>query len=87
MHAFQNTVTRKMKKELREQAIELFNTKPKKGIQLLQQHGLLGDHPRDIALFLLQDERLDKTMVCAYQYVYVFLLFESKVLIPFMSTI
>ncbi len=55
---------RKQKKELREAGVELFNTKPKKGIAFLYDNGVL---PRDdhaaVAQFLLQNDRLDKSAV------------------------
>lgn len=36
-----------------------FNKKPKKGIQYLQEQGMLGTTPEDLAQFLHQEERLD----------------------------
>jgi len=36
-----------------------FNKKPKRGIQYLQEQGMLGTTPEDIAQFLHQEERLD----------------------------
>ena len=51
----------KTKKELWEKGIELFNKKPKKGLQFLQDVDLLGRQAEDIASFFLEDERLDKT--------------------------
>ncbi|KAL7016561.1 hypothetical protein ACKWTF_010064 [Chironomus riparius] len=54
---------RKQRKELMETGIEMFNKKPKKGIQFLQERGLLGPTISDIAKFLIEDERLDKTQV------------------------
>uniref|UniRef100_A0A4W3GEM8 ARF guanine nucleotide exchange factor 1 n=1 Tax=Callorhinchus milii TaxID=7868 RepID=A0A4W3GEM8_CALMI len=53
----------KQQKEIIEQGIELFNKKPKKGIQYLQEQGMLGTTPEDIAQFLHQEERLDTTQV------------------------
>ena len=54
----------KQQKEILEHGIELFNKKPKKGIEFLQKHGLLGPEPRDIAEFLHKDdERLDRTVI------------------------
>uniref|UniRef100_A0A4W4GEA1 SEC7 domain-containing protein n=1 Tax=Electrophorus electricus TaxID=8005 RepID=A0A4W4GEA1_ELEEL len=49
----------KQQKEIIEQGIELFNKKPKRGIQYLQEQGMLGTTPEDIAQFLHQEERLD----------------------------
>ena len=40
-----------------------FNRKPSKGIQYLQEQGLLGTSPTDIARWLHVDERLDKTAI------------------------
>jgi brefeldin A-inhibited guanine nucleotide-exchange protein len=54
---------RKQRKELMETGIEMFNKKPKKGIQFLQERGLLGLTVDDIAKLLIEDERLDKTQV------------------------
>ncbi len=53
----------KSKKELWEKGIDLFNKKPKKGIQFLQENELLGKSVEDIAKFLVEDERLDKTSI------------------------
>lgn len=54
---------RKQRKELMETGIEMFNNKPKKGILFLQERGLLGPTIDDIAKWLIDDERLDKTQV------------------------
>ena len=43
-----------------------FNKSPKKGIKYLQDNGLLGPEPDDVAEFLHTDERLDK--VCFHFY-------------------
>uniref|UniRef100_A0A803V9P7 ARF guanine nucleotide exchange factor 1 n=1 Tax=Ficedula albicollis TaxID=59894 RepID=A0A803V9P7_FICAL len=53
----------KQQKEIIEQGIDLFNKKPKRGIQYLQEQGMLGTTPEDIAQFLHQEERLDSTQV------------------------
>ncbi|XP_035208978.1 brefeldin A-inhibited guanine nucleotide-exchange protein 1-like isoform X2 [Stegodyphus dumicola] len=53
----------KQLKEIREQGIDLFNRKPEKGIAYLQEHGILGFTPWDIAEYLHSEERLDKTLV------------------------
>lgn len=37
-----------------------FNKKPKKGIAYLQEQGLIGNTPDDIAEWFHNDERLDK---------------------------
>ena len=46
--------------------MELFSEKPKKAVTYLQENGLLGKEPKDVAKFLLEDERLDKTMIGEY---------------------
>uniref|UniRef100_A0A8C4SFB1 ADP-ribosylation factor guanine nucleotide-exchange factor 2 (brefeldin A-inhibited) n=1 Tax=Erpetoichthys calabaricus TaxID=27687 RepID=A0A8C4SFB1_ERPCA len=53
----------KQQKEVIERGIELFNKKPKRGVQYLQEQGMLGDTTEDVALFLQQEERLDTTQV------------------------
>nr|XP_010956931.1 brefeldin A-inhibited guanine nucleotide-exchange protein 2 isoform X3 [Camelus bactrianus] len=53
----------KQQKEIIEHGIELFNKKPKRGIQYLQEQGMLGTSVEDIAQFLHQEERLDSTQV------------------------
>lgn len=53
----------KQQKEIIEQGIELFNRKPKKGVQFLQDQGYLGRTPKEIAEFFHSEERLDKTQV------------------------
>ena len=54
---------RKQRKELMETGIEMFNKKPKKGIQFLQERSLLGSSIEEVAKWLIEDERLDKTQV------------------------
>ncbi|XP_074643889.1 brefeldin A-inhibited guanine nucleotide-exchange protein 1-like [Tubulanus polymorphus] len=56
----------KQQKECMEHGIDLFNKKPKKGLQYLQDQGLLGNRPDDIAEFFHSDERLDKTVIGDY---------------------
>ncbi|XP_063238854.1 brefeldin A-inhibited guanine nucleotide-exchange protein 1 isoform X1 [Bacillus rossius redtenbacheri] len=51
----------KQTKEVWETGITLFNRKPKKGIQFLQEQRLLGISPAEVAEWLHSDERLDKT--------------------------
>lgn len=58
--------SRKESKMTREQGIQLFNKKPKKGIKFLQEKGLLGKTKEDIATFLHKDERLDRTQIGEY---------------------
>ncbi|XP_053393840.1 brefeldin A-inhibited guanine nucleotide-exchange protein 1-like isoform X3 [Mercenaria mercenaria] len=53
----------KQQKEIMEHGIELFNKKPKKGVQYLQDQGLLGTSPDDIAELFHSDDRLDKAIV------------------------
>ncbi|XP_061613568.1 brefeldin A-inhibited guanine nucleotide-exchange protein 1 isoform X4 [Phyllopteryx taeniolatus] len=53
----------KQQKEIIEQGIDLFNKKPKRGIQYLQEQGMLGSTAEDLAQFLHQEERLDSTQV------------------------
>ncbi|XP_036446797.1 brefeldin A-inhibited guanine nucleotide-exchange protein 2 [Colossoma macropomum] len=53
----------KQQKEIIEHGIELFNKKPKRGVQYLQEQGMLGTSAEDIAQFLHQEERLDTTQV------------------------
>ena len=54
----------KQQKEILEHGIELFNKKPRKGIEFLQKQGLLGSDVSDIAQFLHKDEqRLDRTVI------------------------
>lgn len=50
-------------KGLMEQGIEKFNKNPKKGVKYLQENGLLGLEPDDVAELLHTDERLDKTQI------------------------
>ena len=54
----------KQQKEVLEQGLDLFNKKPKKGLQFLQNHGLLSLSPEKVAEFLHQhEEKLDPTMM------------------------
>ncbi|XP_043682703.1 brefeldin A-inhibited guanine nucleotide-exchange protein 2 [Vespula pensylvanica] len=53
----------KQQKEVWEAGIDIFNRKPSKGVQYLQEHGLLGTSPEDVARWLHMDERLDKTAI------------------------
>lgn len=57
----------KMHKGIIEQGFDLFNRKPKKGIQFLQKHGYLGSEDADIAKFLfLNCDKLDKATLGEY---------------------
>jgi len=54
----------KQQKEILEHGINLFNQKPRKGLEFLQKHGLVGTAPKDIADFLnKEDTRLDRTVI------------------------
>ncbi|XP_025416459.1 Golgi-specific brefeldin A-resistance guanine nucleotide exchange factor 1 isoform X2 [Sipha flava] len=58
----------KRKKKLLTSGTEKFNTKPKKGIEFLQEHGLLSSplNPVEIATFLKENPLLDKKMIGEY---------------------
>ena len=43
-----------------------FTKKPKRGIQYLQEQGMLGTTPEDIAQFLYKGEGLNKTAIGDY---------------------
>lgn len=51
----------KHQKEVWETGIDMFNRKPKKGLNFLQEQGLLGSSAAEVAEWLHSDERLDKT--------------------------
>ena len=54
----------KQQKEVLEQGLDLFNKKPKKGLQFLQNQGILSLSPEKVAEFLhLHEEKLDPTMM------------------------
>ncbi|KYQ47635.1 Brefeldin A-inhibited guanine nucleotide-exchange protein 1 [Trachymyrmex zeteki] len=53
----------KQQKEVWETGIEIFSRKPGKGVQYLQEQGLLGTSQEDVARWLHLDERLDKTAI------------------------
>lgn len=53
----------KQQKEVWETGIDLFNRKPKRGVAFLQEQNLLGISTKEIAEWLLSDERLDKTFI------------------------
>uniref|UniRef100_A0A674C5X0 ARF guanine nucleotide exchange factor 2 n=1 Tax=Salmo trutta TaxID=8032 RepID=A0A674C5X0_SALTR len=55
----------KQQKDVIEHGID-FNKKPKRGVQFLQDQGMLGNTAEDIAQFLHQEERLDTTQVGEY---------------------
>lgn len=57
----------KMHKGIIEQGFDLFNRKPKRGLEFLQKHGYLGDTDLDIARFLYANsDKLDKTTLGEY---------------------
>lgn len=56
----------KQQKEVWETGIDMFNRKPKKGLAYLQDQGLLGSSCSEIANWLHNDERLDKTFIGDY---------------------
>lgn len=49
-----------------QQALLLFNKKPKKGLTLLQELGFVGTSPQEIARFLSKTQGLNKTMIGEY---------------------
>uniref|UniRef100_A0A8C5WI18 ARF guanine nucleotide exchange factor 2 n=1 Tax=Leptobrachium leishanense TaxID=445787 RepID=A0A8C5WI18_9ANUR len=53
----------KQQKEIIEHGIVLFNKKPKRGIQYLQEQDMLGATPQAIAQFFHQEDRLDFTQI------------------------
>ncbi|XP_072852976.2 brefeldin A-inhibited guanine nucleotide-exchange protein 2 isoform X2 [Pogona vitticeps] len=53
----------KQQKEIIEHGIELFNKKSKRGLQYLQEQGMLGVTAEDVAQFLHQEERLCSSQV------------------------
>lgn len=57
---------RKQRKEVMETGIDMFNRKPKKGVAFLQDRLLLGTTIEDIAKWLHEEERLDKTIIGDY---------------------
>lgn len=58
----------KQKKRLLSQGTERFNQRPEKGIQYLQEHGILNAEldPMQVALFLRENPGLDKKMIGEY---------------------
>ncbi|KAK6188257.1 hypothetical protein SNE40_004474 [Patella caerulea] len=53
----------KQQKEIMENGIEIFHKKPMKGLAYLQEQGMLGKSPDDIAELFHSEERLDKTAI------------------------
>lgn len=63
----EHLVQEKARKTAFDQAIHAFNFKPKRGMKmLLQQRFIPSDSPRDIARFLLTEDRLDKAQIGEY---------------------
>jgi len=57
----------KQRKTALSNGIRQFNFKPKRGIKFLLEEGFIAsDNPEDIAAFLLQHDRLDKSMIGEY---------------------
>ncbi|XP_075169478.1 sec7 domain-containing protein garz [Haematobia irritans] len=58
----------KNKKRLLSQGTELFNQRPDKGIQFLQENGILNSQldPMEVAMFLRENPGLDKKMIGEY---------------------
>lgn len=58
----------KHKKKLLASGTEHFNSRPSKGIEFLQEHGLLSDplDPSEVALFLRDNSQLDKKKIGEY---------------------
>ncbi|XP_037525238.1 Golgi-specific brefeldin A-resistance guanine nucleotide exchange factor 1 isoform X1 [Rhipicephalus sanguineus] len=58
----------KHKKKLLASGTEHFNSRPSKGIEFLQEHGLLSDplDPNEVALFLRDNSQLDKKKIGEY---------------------
>ncbi|KAI1295380.1 Brefeldin A-inhibited guanine nucleotide-exchange protein 1 [Halotydeus destructor] len=56
----------KLKKEDIERGLELFNRKPKKGLEYLQKKNLLGTSAWDIAALFHSNDRLNKTQIGEY---------------------
>lgn len=57
----------KARKTALDRAIRAFNFKPKRGMKMLLEHGFIpSDSPRDIARFLLTEDRLDKAQIGEY---------------------
>ena len=56
----------KEKKKLLATGTDQFNVKPEKGIQFLQDNGILGTTNDDIAIFMKENPKLDKKMIGEY---------------------
>lgn len=53
----------KQQKGILEQAIDMFNRKPKNGLAFLREQGIIGDKVEDIAAFFHSEDRLDKMII------------------------
>lgn len=49
-----------------QEGVALFNKEPKKGVAFMQEQGMLGESPGDVACFLGKTMGLNKTMVGDY---------------------
>lgn len=56
----------KEKKRLLATGTDQFNVKPEKGVQFLQDNGILGTSNEDIAVFMKENPKLDKKMMGEY---------------------
>ncbi|KAI9292157.1 Sec7-domain-containing protein [Neoconidiobolus thromboides FSU 785] len=57
----------KNEKQILQKCVDLFNRKPKKGIESLVSNGIIAsNNPNEIAIFLLQSSDLDKDMIGEY---------------------
>lgn len=62
-----------------------FTKKPKRGIQYLQEQGMLGTTPEDIAQFLHQEERLDSVRIPCYFILTISIKFLFKLIIVYIT--
>ena len=49
-----------------QKGVDLFNKKPKKGIEYMTKEGLVGTEPEEIAAFFMKTDNLDKTKIGHY---------------------
>lgn len=66
MSALQQYEQVKQQKGIIEHGIDLFARKPKHGLAFLQEKGIVGKEPENIAKFFFAEERLDKSIVGDY---------------------
>lgn len=64
----QNKLSKSCFFQILQAGTEQFNTKPKKGMEFLQEHGLLCSplNPEEMAKFLRENPRLDKKTIGDY---------------------